>query len=89
MHRVGDALSKTSIAGPYAGRLTLSYVFSSAWLKVGGWMVLLSSLGTAVITAVSIAVIVSKTQKQCICGASMQQLSPPSKPACLVLTFAG
>ena len=46
-------------AGPYAGRLTLSYVFSSAWLKVGGWMVVLASLGTAVVTAISIAIIVS------------------------------
>lgn len=45
-------------AGPYAGRLTLSYIFSSAWLKIGGWMVVLSSLGTAVVTAISIAVIV-------------------------------
>lgn len=51
------------LVGPYAGRLTLSYIFSSAWLKVGGWMVVLSSLGTAVITAISIALIVERAKK--------------------------
>lgn len=51
------------LVGPYAGGLALSYLFSSVWLQVGGWMVLLSSLGTAVVTAVSIAFIVERAKK--------------------------
>ena len=46
-------------SGPYVGKLTLSYVFSSVWPINHGGRVLLSSLGTAVVTAVFLALIVS------------------------------
>lgn len=51
------------VVGPYVGKLALSYVFSNVWPINHGERVLLASLGTAVVTAVFLALIVERAKK--------------------------
>lgn len=51
------------LVGPYTGRLTLPYLFSSVWVQQGGWAVWLSNAGTAATIAVAIALIVERAKK--------------------------